>query len=277
MRWFRDHPRITIAIIALLIILIIFYVSLLSVGKDNFMGRTLGVAVVQVQKPFTFVGNAISDKVTSFTLANKVEQENDDLKSKISDLEDELSKQRLNKSELKELKELSNAFNNNKATKEYERIAAEIISYDGSNVFNVFTIDAGSDDGIKINDAVINDEGLIGRVTSVAKNSCKIVAIIDESNKIGFQLSKNLNFRGVCQGDGDEELSGYLFNTKAPVKENDEIITSGIGGVYPAGLIVGKVTHVEKQKDGPLKTVIIEPAVTFDSIKKVAVLIGKGD
>lgn len=277
MRWFRDHPGITIAITALLIVLIVFYVSLLSVGKDNLLGRTLGVAVVELQKPFTFVGNAISGKITSFTSADKVEQNNEDLKKRISDLEDELSKQRLNKSELKELQELSAAFNNNKATKDYERVAAEIISYDGSNVFNVFTIDAGSTDGIKINDAVINDQGLIGRVTSVTKNSCKIVAIIDESNKIGFQLSKDLKFRGVCQGDGAEELSGYLFNTKAPVKENDEIITSGIGGVYPAGLIVGKVTNVEKQNDGPLKTVTIEPAVSFDSIKKVAVLIGKGD
>ncbi len=274
MRWFRDHPRISIALVALLILLIIFYVSLLSVGKDNFLGRTLGVAVVQVQKPFTYVGNAIAGKVTSFTSADKTEQENEELKERVYKLEQELSREKLNKSELKELKQLSKAFESREAITEYDPVAADIISYDGSSVFNVFTVNAGSDSGIEVNDAVINDSGLIGRVSTVGKNNCKIIAVIDESNKIGFQMTKNLRFRGVCKGNGGDQLSGYLFDTSSPVSEGDELITSGIGGVYPAGLIVGKVKTVESRRASPLKNIVIDPAVNFKSIKKVAVLTG---
>lgn len=274
MRWFRDHPRITIAIIAVLILLIIFYISLLSVGKDNFLGRTLGTAVVQIQKPFTFVGNAISGKVTSFTSADKVEEENKDLKAKVANLEEELARQKMNQSELKELRQLSKAFQDEKAMKEYKPVAAEIISYDGSSIFNVITVNAGSDSNIKINDSVINDQGLIGRVTSVGSNWCKIIAIIDESNKIGFQLTKNLRFRGVCQGDGDNLLAGYLFDFKAPAEVGDEVQTSGIGGVYPPGLKVGTISKVEKTKNSPLKNITVKPAANFSSIKKVAVLTG---
>ena len=272
MRWFKDHPRIGIAIVAVLILLIIFYISLLSVGKDNFLGRTLGAALVNVQKPFTFVGDAITGKISSFTSADKTEQENEELKQQIFELEQELSREKLNKSELAELKQLSKAFDSQKVITEYDPVAAEIISYDGSSIFNVFTVNAGTDLGIKVNDAVVNDNGLIGRVSSTGKNWSKIVAIIDESNKIGFQMTKNLRFRGVCQGNGGDELTGYLFDANSSVREGDELITSGIGGVYPAGLIIGKVSEVDKTKGSPLKNIIIDPAVNFKSIKKVAVL-----
>lgn len=274
MRWFRDHPRITIAIIVLLVLLLIFYISILSIGKDNFLGRAVVSVVVNVQKPFTYVGDLISGKATSFTSADETMKENEELKATIADLESELAKEKLNQSELKELTQLSKAFSNQKTMKEYTPVVGEIVSYDGSNIFNVFTVDAGTNVGVSVNDAVINDQGLIGRVTSVGKNWCKIVAIIDESNKTGFLLNKNLRFRGVCQGSGKENLSGYLFDTNAPVKEGDKVVTSGIGGVYPPGLTVGTISKIEKDQSSPLKNITIEPIVSFKSIKKVAILTG---
>ena len=277
MRWFREHPKVSVVIIALLILLILFYISILSVGKDNALGRTLGVAVVQMQKPFTFLGNTISDKVISFTSADNTERENEELKLRITELEQELSIERLNKSELAELKQLSKAFDNQKVMSQFNPVAAEIISYDGSSIFNVFTVNAGSTSGIEINDAVINEKGLIGRVSSLGSNSCKIISIVDESNKIGFQMVKNLRFRGVTQGNGNDELRGYLFNTDSPISVGDVLITSGIGGVYPAGLIIGNVNTVENSKGSPLKNITVKPAVDFKSIKKVAILTGNVD
>ncbi len=274
MRWFKDHPKISIALIAVLILAVLFYISLLSVGKSNFLGRTLGVAVVQIQKPFTFVGDAVSGKVSSFTSADATEQENQELKDKIFDLEQELSRAKLSDSELRELRQLSKAFDDQDVMREYEPVAAELISYDGSNIFNVFTVNAGSASGVKTDDAVVNDSGLIGRVASVGKNSCKVIAVINESNKIGFQMTKNMRFRGVCQGTDGSDLSGYLFNTDADVKEGDIVITSGTGGVYPPGLQVGTIATVNSSRGNPLKNITIKPAVNFKSIKKVAILTG---
>lgn len=274
MRWFRDHPRITLTIIIILILLIIFYVSVLFVGKDNAVGRVVTSVVITVQKPFLYVGDLINGKVTSFTSADEIKNENEELKTRIADLENELAKEKLNKSELKELEQLSKAFNNQKTMNEYKPVVGEIVSYDGSNVFNVFTVDAGSNAGVSVNDAVINDQGLIGRVSSVGKNWSKIVAIIDESNKTGILLNKNLRYRGVSQGSGKDDLSGYFFDADAPAKEGDIVITSGIGGVYPPGLTVGTISGQVKDKNGPLKNVTIEPAVNFKSIKKVAILTG---
>lgn len=274
MRWFRDHPRITLTIIIILVLLIVFYISVLSIGKDNLLGRTVTSVVVKIQKPFTYVGDLINGKVSSFTSADEITTENEELKDKIAALEEELAREKLNKSELKELQQLSKAFNNQKTMKEYKPVVGEIVSYDGSSVFNVFTVDVGSSAGVSVNDAVINDQGLIGRVSSVGKNWSKIVAIIDESNKTGILLNKNLRYRGVSQGSGKDNLTGYFFDTNAPVKEGDIVITSGIGGVYPPGLTVGTVSSAGKDKDGPLKNIIVEPAVDFHSIKKVAILTG---
>lgn len=274
MRWFRDHPRITITIIVILALLILFYISVLSIGKDNFFGRTVTSVVVAIQKPFAKAGDFIDGKMTSFTSADQIEDENEELKLRIAELEEQLAREKLNQSELKELQQLSKAFQDEKTMEEYKPVIGEIISYDGSSVFNVFTVDAGSAVGVSVDDAVINDQGLVGRVSSVGKNWCKVVAIIDESNKAGILLGKNLRYRGVCQGSGEETLTGYFFDTKAPVKEGDEVITSGIGGVYPPGLTIGTVSKVDKGQDNPLKNIEVKPAVSFKSIKKIAILTG---
>jgi rod shape-determining protein MreC len=144
---------------------------------------------------------------------------------------------------------------------------------DNSNTFDIFTIDIGEDSGVKRNSVVVCGDGLVGRVLSASKETSKVVAIIDENNKIGFQIHRGRDFLGVCYGDGKGDLSGYLLDEKAVTEVGDEALTSGVGGIYPAGLVIGRVTKVEKENDSGLLEISIRSSVYFKGLKKVAVLI----
>jgi rod shape-determining protein MreC len=152
-------------------------------------------------------------------------------------------------------------------------VTADVIGLDNSSGFNIFTINAGSKDGVSDDSVVIDGDGLIGRVMSVSDNSAKVISIIDETNKVGFQVFRDLEWLGMLSGDGEGDLTGYMLDESAAVREGDRLITSSIGGSYPAGITIGKVTSVEWNHDLPLKTVRVEPAVYFKSIRKVAVLL----
>lgn len=272
MRWLRSHPKLTILIIVILILLVLLYVSMISVGKDNFLGRTLGEGIVQIQKPFAKFGNYVGDKVKILTDSDDLTKENEELKDEVVALKSELAKEKLNSSELKELKKLSKALQTDGLSKDYDPVVGEVVSFDGSSITNSFTIDVGINSGIEVNDPVVNEDGLVGRVISTGKNWCKVLTILDESNKIGFQVYKSMKYKGVCYGEGDGTISGYLFDDKTRIKEGDEVITSGLGGLYPAGLTIGEVTSVEWTSKSMLKTIFIEPGVYFKGLSRVAVL-----
>jgi len=131
----------------------------------------------------------------------------------------------------------------------------------------------GTEAGVKRDTIVTSGAGLIGRVVETQHGSSKVVAIIDQNNNIGFQLTHNMDFLGVCRGDGDGKLAGEMLDDTARVDVGDRVITSGIGGVYPAGVVIGTVTKAEHTKESNLLTVEIEPAVYFAGIKKVALLL----
>lgn len=153
----------------------------------------------------------------------------------------------------------------------YSRITGEVISIDSSGVFDIFNIDAGSRDGIDVDDIVVNQDGLVGRVMSVGKNWAKIMGIVDSSNSVSFTLARDPEVTGIISGDGNGGMNGYIFDDSKSIIEGDTLITSGIG-YYPKGIEIGKVTSVELDSETKQKTVEAESSVNFRSIRFVTVL-----
>lgn len=273
MRWFRGHKVVTVAIIIALVLTIIIVASYKLQGKNNAVGRVAGGIISTLQKPISIGWDFVSEGASGFFTSDELEKKNEDLKEEVRQLEGNLIKEKLNAEELEELQNLSATLGNLGLDQESATVVASVIALDKSNYFDIFTIDAGNSQGIKVNSVVITGDGVVGRVMSVTENSAKVISMVDESNKIGFQVFRDLNLLGICTGDGEGGLSGYLLDDDAVVNEGDRLVTSGIGGIYPEGLIIGKVTDVEWTHDSPLKNVTIDPAVDFKSIKQVAVLL----
>jgi rod shape-determining protein MreC len=273
MRWIRKHTGASTIIAVLAALLILVLVSYQTFGESNALGRASGRAIAVIQEPFAQAARFLDARFSAYVRANELVRENETLRARVSELERELNESRLSSADLKDLKKLSEALNYADLGDDYERVTADVIGLDNSSGFNIFTINAGLADGVSSDSVVIDGDGLIGRVMTVSENAAKVISIVDETNKVGFQVFRNIEWLGMLHGDGDGKLTGYMLDETAAVREGDRLVTSAIGGFYPPGLTIGKVTGVEWNHDSPLKTVHVEPAAYFKSIRKVTVLL----
>ena len=153
----------------------------------------------------------------------------------------------------------------------YSHVTAKVIAMDGSGWYRTFTINAGSDQGVKRNAVVINRDGLVGRILDVGPDWAKVISVIDESNNVSFQVFRDLNLLGILSGDGKGKISGYMLDENASITEGDALVTSGME-LYPQGIPIGKISRITWDNDALLRTVEIEPAVNFNNIQKVTVI-----
>lgn len=272
MRWIKDHKLISILLAAIFISTGMIVASVLSGGSGNTISKFITSAYLAVEKPVSEFFGGISDSVSGMFSYEDVEKENENLKEENEELKQQVIRLTLSANELKELKELSEVLNYEGVSGTRDIVSADVISMNSASWMNNFTINRGSESGIKEGDVVICGDGLIGRVQSVGKGWAKVISTIDESSKVSFKVVGNLSLIGVVEGASDGKMSGYMLDSAASISEGDMIVTSGMG-VYPAGIQIGKVTKVKYHSDSQLKRVTIKPSVEFKSLQKVSVMI----
>ena len=273
MKWIAEHPKISAVTIAVIVLFVFIIASSMLGRHDNAAGRAAGAALAAFQKPFVYGFDRLGERFAAAVTDEALREENSFLKTEVERLEDDLTMNRLDKAELEELRQLRDALGSAAPRGEYTLRATSILAFEGSNVFNIFTIDAGTEDGAARDTVVVAGGGLVGRVLEANENSSKVAAIIDENNRVGFVIEGRPAELGVCYGDGNGGLAGEMLDDQADVHEGDRVVTSGLGGIYPAGIVIGTVTTAEFVKESSLLHVEIETAVDFKGIKKVALLL----
>ena len=272
MRFIREHKLLS-ALIAVIVVLCIVMIASYKTGSTGGkIGHVVQDVVAGVQKPASATSNNFKSNLKGIFKYKALLKENEALKEQVAALSQENINNSLKQNELKQLQELSNIFNYESISGERSVVAANIISLDGSNWFNMFTIDRGTSSGIKTGSIVINGDGLVGRVKEAGENWAKVVSIIDESNNVSFMVQRDMSLIGIVSGDANDTLSGFMIDNEASVIEGDILITSNIG-IYPPGIKIGKVKSVNYNSDTQLKMVQIEPSVSFKSLQKVAVIL----
>lgn len=274
MNWLREHTKAATLLAVLLILVIIVVVSYGKIGNSSFLGRYLGNAISVVQEPISSAGNGLKSAAKGIFQFRTVVKENEKLKEEVSSLKREIIGLQLTQAELNELRELSSILNYETVLNNYSLLTADVIAMDGSNWFNIFTINVGSEKGVKEDAAVINGDGLIGRVLEVGRDWAKVISVIDESNSVSFKVLRDMQLLGILSGDGQGGLAGYMLDPDGSVIAGDILVTSGMG-MYPEGIVIGKVSEVTWNNDTLLKTVAIEPGVYFKNLQKVTVIIDK--
>ena len=267
----KNKSAMIVTIVAIILIIVI---ASTSTQRQN---MTTGEKWIgNILNPINSVVNAGSNIMNQgfYTLFNfsKIAEENDILKQEIEVLEKEVIETRLHRDELEELRGLKFALNYIEEDEDFQPIAANISAKSSSNWFDVFTIDVGEKHGISPNSIVLASNGLVGRVFDVGGNWAKVISVIDSNSSVSFQVLRNRSYQGIISGSITNELQGYLFDPTAEVVVGDKLITSGLG-MYPEGIMIGEVIEVSKSSDQLLKTVTVEPAVNFQRLNKVLVII----
>jgi rod shape-determining protein MreC len=157
-------------------------------------------------------------------------------------------------------------------------IPVQVIARDDTPYVQAITIDRGSNDGIKPEAIVITHQGLVGHVEKVNPTSSKVRLINDLNSSVSVRLQSESRTTGILRGQSQGNLMvvAYIPQTDG-VSQGDVVLTSGLGGMYPEGLVVGKVDRVERKDADPFQAAVIEAAVAMDKLERLYVLADSGD
>lgn len=243
-----------------------------STGSVNVLSDIAGAVLTPIQKGIGKLAAYGANYFGYFNDVDRLREENDQLKERVSQLESDLSDFEKYKSENERLKEYLEIKDEHP---EFVFEMADVIAREPGNWFDVFTIDKGSLNGLGIQDVVITSEGLVGYIYSVGSNWSKVITILDPQCAVGVSDGRTKEV-GIVEGDLDLRDQGHCKMSLLPadntVQEGDLIVTSGLGGIFPKGLEVGKVLSVQPEPHGISSYAVIQPMVDMGSIKEVMVI-----
>ena len=177
------------------------------------------------------------------------------------------------KSEVEELKKLNNL---SSTLTDFNSLSAVVISRNKMYWFNSIVINKGSSSGIKKDMAVISSDGLIGKINKVSKTTSevKLLTTNDKNEKISVMIkTSDDTIYGIMNGYQDNYLEITSVNKNINVDNNSLVYTSGMGGIFPSGILIGKVAMVKEDKYNVSKLILVEPSSSFNNLKFVKVLI----
>lgn len=227
-----------------------------------------------IQRFSVRASNSIIDFFERVFKTSDADRENEQLKVRIAQyeiMENELNNLRQENQRLKELLDYADT------VEEYERVTAPVIGRSQGIWFNQFTVGAGRNQGVEEDMAVINGAGLVGRVTSVSANTCKVTAIIDSTSDVSVIVERTRDYgfvRGLLEaGGGDDTMELYFLPMGNDLVPGDVLVTSGADGVFPRGLSVGSVLEVSRSsEDAEDLDALVSPTVDFLRLEEVVIL-----
>ncbi len=241
------------------------------------LNTVAGYVFVPMQKGINTVGSWITDKSDHLKKLSDVMKENEELKQQVDSLTTELNTIKLEQYELENLRELLNL---DQKYPSYDKVAANVIGKDGGNWFTNFTIDKGADDGIEENMNVIAGSGLVGIVTDVGPNYAKVSTIINDTMKVSGMVtstSDNLIVNGSLQNMNENMVIEFsnLNDKDNKVTIGDPVVTSYVSDQYQQGILIGYISTLEMDANNLTKSGTITPAVDFEHIEEVLVILNK--
>ena len=255
------------------IVLAAFFVKGLTTGGMSVM---LSKITGFVMSPLQEISSSVSDKTTDFfdkyINANDIYEENKKLKEEVAQLEkklgnyEQLKNENLNLKNYLDIKELN---------PDYVFEPATVIGRDPTDLYKSFTINKGSMQGIKPQDTVITSKGLVGIVSEVSLTSSKVMTVLDVAIEVGAVNTRTREV-GIVTGNAETSKGGktvlkYIPRNSAIVK-GDILLTTGIGGIFPQGLMIGRIDEIENENHGKSMYATIIPTENIEEVRDVFVI-----
>jgi len=232
----------------------------------------VGYVLIPVQSGINAVGSSLYNQIKDYSKLNSALAENASLKEEIVSLKEENTRLQSEQYELARLREL---YQLDQDYMQYEKVGARVIAKDSGNWFQVFRINKGSADGIRVDMNVVAGGGLVGIVTDVGANYATVRSIIDDSSLVSAMA---LQSGDPCMAGGNLQLykEGRLSLTNIDkeddIKDGDKIITSNISSKFLPGILIGYATGITVDSNNLTKSGYVIPVASFDSLQEVLVI-----
>lgn len=270
MRFYRSKPFILMLTIAIVLVIVPLILSILGITAP------LKNAVATVATPFQWCAERLSAAargfVAYFTEFDDLKEENEQLRAELAEMRDRLHRA--------EVAEEENAFLRDYLTlpdweSELSVLDAQIIARASGNAEQIYTLNRGSIHGVAVGMPVITADGVVGSVSEVGINWCRVTSIL-EINASAGAFDERSGALGLAEGTYELRELGLCrlayLEEGADVAIGDRIVTSGYGSVYPQGLVIGTVTEIRTDDYARQKIAIIEPAVNFSRLSRVMIV-----
>ena len=153
-------------------------------------------------------------------------------------------------------------------------LTAEIVGKDPSLWFRTLTINRGSSDGVQKGMPVVTVEGVVGQVLTSSPNYSKVLLATDPNSAIDV-ITQKTRVQGIVKGLGRDAFALHYVLKSDAVEKGDYVLTSGLGGVFPKGLMVGTISELKKSRRGMFQNIEIEPAVDFTQLEYLIIIMKK--
>lgn len=233
----------------------------------------LSVAVAPFQRAAAAVSNGVSSLWEKYTNIDAILEENEKLTTENAELRSQMVDYDKLKAENEAYKALTNI---QEQHPEMSYVSSFVIGRDPLDSFYGFTLDKGSLDGVEANDAITSDEGyLLGVVTEVDLTSCKVMTILHPSFNAAGVVSRTRD-NGIITGSADYAAEGLCILSNLSrgtlTKANDQVITTGLGGVFPPDVLVGVVQELVPEASGKSTIAVLKPGADPRTVKHVFII-----
>ena len=262
----------------ILVIVAVFLVGIMAYAGAN--GRLtaapqelLSVVLTPLQKVTSALSGGVASVWEKYTSIDDVMDRNEQLEAENAELRQQMVDYDRIKAENDAYKALARIQDTNS---EASYVSAFVIGRDPLDEFGGFTLDQGSTDGVAVNDAIISDRGyLLGVVVEVDATSCKVMTILHPSFNAAGVISRTRE-NGIITGSADYAADGQCVLTNldrtTEARKGDQVITTGLGGVFPANLLVGTVQEVVPEQSGKSSSAVILPGADPRTVKHVFII-----
>jgi len=268
LRAFLRYRRTVILSITLLLSFLFMTLQVRQEGPlVDLVERGLVLTVTPFLKLYAAVTGTTSRLWANYVDLRRVRAENLRLQEEMAALREEvrrLAEGGLENSRLRRLLDLP-------AGREFDLVAAQVIAKDTTNWFKTIMINKGSEAGVQRSLPVIATEGLVGRVVEVMPWTAKVQLLTDPVSSVGALLQEQ-RVTGLVTGDRGQTATVKYLPLMAEVRVGDVVLTSGMGGVFPKGILVGTVTATHRKSGALFQEAAIQPSVDFGRLEEVLVI-----
>ncbi len=264
---FRRYAIPTVVILLLLSALILISLRVKErKGVALFDGLLMEICS-PFQKASTFAIKKVRGVFQEYLFLVHLQRENERLKKRIADLQrenDQMREMVLSHERLRKLLQF-------RETLSSTLVAAEVVGRDPSSWFKSVTINKGEKDGVRKGMAVISPEGVIGQILKTAPSHSVVLLVTDYNSAIDSIIQRT-RAKAIVEGGGENRCQlKYLLRTE-DVVAGDRVVTSGLGGNFPKGLMIGEIRKVDKKGHGIFQYAELVPSVDFTRLEEVLII-----
>ncbi len=257
-------------IITIIVLIVVVVLSNMGTNQMQNMQTVVSKFFMPFQNGYIFIKNKITGNEQQISDIEGLKNENSALREENSKLKEQVRELEILKSENNTLKEYVNLKNK---YADYATVPANVIERSYSNYDKIIIINVGTNDGIKENMPVISESGLVGRILSVTDTTSKVQTIIDTASTVSATIStasESILLKGTLSEINNLKATSIPVETS--ILQGDQVITSGFGGIFPKGILIGTINGVVNTQNELDRYALVTPATDFSKLETVLVI-----